>query len=110
MIFGAASTIVFLALFSLHPFFCFLSFVSLSALTLSPFATTNREGQQRLELGRREQEDIVKEFDETRRQIEEDADREIEQQKHEYEEKLAQERQATLRLKGENNLMAKKFR
>ncbi len=51
----------------------------------------------------------MKEFDETRKQIEEDADREIEQQRHDYEEKLANERQNSLRLKGENNLMGKKF-
>lgn len=54
-------------------------------------------------------ESLTKELEETQKQIEEDADREIEQQKYEYEDKLSIERQNALRLKGENNLLHNKF-
>jgi hypothetical protein len=50
------------------------------------------------------------EFDETRKQIEEDADRELEQLKHEYEEKIASERQNALRIKGDSNIINKKYK
>ncbi len=56
-----------------------------------------------------EKEEAAKTFDETRRQIEEDADREIEELKEKYEAKLAVEREAGLRLKGENGIMRNKF-
>merc|ERR1719473_749710 len=62
-----------------------------------------------LERERAEKEGLVAEFDETRRQIEEDVDREIEELKEKYEAKLATEREAALRLKGENGIMRKKF-
>lgn len=41
-------------------------------------------------MSKKEFQSITSEFEETRRQIEEDADREIEQLKHEFEEKVAQ--------------------
>jgi chromosome segregation ATPase len=62
-----------------------------------------------LERERTEKEGLVAEFDETRRQLEEDVDREIEELKEKYEAKLATEREAALRLKGENGIMRKKF-
>lgn len=52
---------------------------------------------------------INREFVETKRQLEEDTDKEIEQLKAKYDFKLHQERDATLRLKGENGIMRKKF-
>ena len=62
-----------------------------------------------LERERGEKEGLIAEFDETRRQLEEDVDREIEELKEKYEAKLATEREAALRLKGENGIMRKKF-
>ena len=62
-----------------------------------------------LETERSEKEGLVAEFDETRRQLEEDVDREIEELKEKYEAKLTTEREAALRLKGENGIMRKKF-
>ena len=59
--------------------------------------------------GGEEKEELTKEFDETKRQLEDDADREIEELKEKYEAKLATEREAALRLKGENGIMRKKF-
>ena len=44
-----------------------------------------------------------------KRQQEEDADREIEEMKEKYEGRLVGEREAALRLKGENGIMRKKF-
>lgn len=44
-----------------------------------------------------------------KRQLEEDADREIEDLKDKYEQRLQGERDAALRLKGENGIMRKKF-
>ena len=41
-----------------------------------------------------------REFEETKKQLEEDADREIEELKEKYEAKLTQEREIGLRLKG----------
>ena len=51
----------------------------------------------------------LREFEETKFQLEEDADREIDQQKGRYEARLAHEREVSLRLKGENGIMKKKF-
>merc|ERR1719440_820485 len=62
-----------------------------------------------LERERSEKEGYIQEFDETRRQLEEDVDREIEELKERYEAKLASERESALRLKGENGIMRKKF-
>lgn len=52
---------------------------------------------------------IIREFHETRSQLEEDTDKEIEHLKEKYDSKLHLERDATLRLKGENGIMKKKF-
>ena len=49
-----------------------------------------------------------KDFAETKRQIEEDADRELLGIKNKYERKLKEERDETLRLKGENGILKKK--
>eukprot|EP01116_Phalansterium_solitarium_P025006 TRINITY_DN9363_c0_g2_i2.p1 TRINITY_DN9363_c0_g2~~TRINITY_DN9363_c0_g2_i2.p1 ORF type:complete len:870 (+),score=418.23 TRINITY_DN9363_c0_g2_i2:862-3471(+) len=73
------------------------------------YESTYRESVAKLEDNKKDFEEMTREFDETRVQIEDDADREIEQQKHEYEEKLALEKQNALRLKGENNLLVKKY-
>ena len=62
-----------------------------------------------LERERGEKEGLIQEFEETRKQLEEDVDREIEDLKEKYETKLASEREAALRLKGENGIMRKKF-
>ena len=62
-----------------------------------------------LEAERSEKEGVVEEFDETRRQIEEDVDREIEEYKEKYEAKLLAEKDTSLRLKGENGIMRRKF-
>ncbi|KAL7750132.1 hypothetical protein RI367_004304 [Sorochytrium milnesiophthora] len=51
----------------------------------------------------------IKEFDETTRETEEDTDTEILDLKHRYERRLKEEREAGLRLKGENGIMKKKF-
>jgi cilia- and flagella-associated protein 57 len=52
---------------------------------------------------------VQRKFNETRVQLEEDTDKEIEQLKTKYDDKLNVERDATLRLKGENGIMKKKF-
>ncbi|KAG1658747.1 hypothetical protein FOA52_000860 [Chlamydomonas sp. UWO 241] len=52
---------------------------------------------------------LEREFEEIKRQLEEDADREIEELKERYESKLSVEKDASLRLKGENGIMRKKF-
>lgn len=53
---------------------------------------------------------VVREFNETKEQLEDDIDKEVEQLKEKYDAKLATERDATLRLKGENGIMRKKFK
>ena len=57
-----------------------------------------------LERERGEKEGLIQEFEETRKQLEEDVDREIEELKERYEAKLASERESALRLKGELGL------
>mmetsp|Transcript_36831 Transcript_36831/g.108610 ORF Transcript_36831/g.108610 Transcript_36831/m.108610 type:complete len:1386 (-) Transcript_36831:299-4456(-) len=52
---------------------------------------------------------LEREFEEIKRQLEEDADREIEELKERYEGKLVAEKEVSLRLKGENGIMRKKF-
>jgi len=49
-----------------------------------------------------------KEYEETRRQIEEDADREILDIKNKYERRLRDEKEANSRLKGETGILTKK--
>lgn len=52
----------------------------------------------------------LREFEETKKQIEEDEDREIQDIKTKYEKKLRDEKEANLRLKGETGIMRKKVR
>lgn len=49
-----------------------------------------------------------REYEETKRQIEEDADREILDIKNKYERRLRDEKEANMRLKGETGIMKKK--
>ena len=66
-----------------------------------------------MRLRRQETEDEVegvrRDWDETNRQMEEDIDLEIELLKSRCEQELAQEREATLKYKGDNGIMKKKF-
>jgi len=50
----------------------------------------------------------LREYEETKKQIEEDADREILDIKNKYERRLREEKEANLRLKGETGIMRKK--
>lgn len=50
-----------------------------------------------------------REYDETKRQIEEDGDREILDMKNKYERRLREEKEANTKLKGETGIMRKKF-
>lgn len=52
----------------------------------------------------------VREHEETKRQIEEDADREILDIKNKYERRLREEKEQNLRLKGETGIMRKKVK
>ena len=52
----------------------------------------------------------MREHEETKRQIEEDADREILDIKNKYERRLRDEKEQNLRLKGETGIMRKKVR
>ena len=49
-----------------------------------------------------------REYEETKKQIEEDADREILDIKNKYERRLRDEKEANMRLKGETGIMKKK--
>ena len=49
-----------------------------------------------------------KEFQEVRRQVEEDADRELLGMKNKYERRLKDEKEASIRLSGENGILRKK--
>ena len=51
-----------------------------------------------------------REYEETKKQIEEDADREILDIKNKYERRLREEKEANLRLKGETGIMRKKVK
>lgn len=64
-----------------------------------------------LPLSEQAQEDVrqqLREFEETKKQIEEDEDREIQDIKTKYEKKLRDEKESNLRLKGETGIMRKK--
>ena len=50
----------------------------------------------------------TREYEETKKQIEEDADREILDIKNKYERRLRDEKEANMRLKGETGIMKKK--
>ena len=52
----------------------------------------------------------LREYEETKKQIEEDADREILDIKNKYERKLREEKEANLRLKSETGVMRRKVR
>ena len=56
-----------------------------------------------------EKSDLQKEFDEVKQQLEDDIDTEIQNLRTKYDQQLAAEREATLRFKGENGIMKKKF-
>ena len=56
-----------------------------------------------------QKETLVKHFEKAKTDMEEDADIEVEALKRKYDAKLVSEKEATLRLKGENGIMRKKF-
>jgi hypothetical protein len=56
-----------------------------------------------------EVEGVKRDWDEMKHQMEEDLDREVESIKRSYQERLDAERDATLKYKGENGIMMKKF-
>uniref|UniRef100_A0A8C5QD76 Cilia and flagella associated protein 57 n=1 Tax=Leptobrachium leishanense TaxID=445787 RepID=A0A8C5QD76_9ANUR len=62
-----------------------------------------------LQLTQDESRQNLREFDETKKQIEEDGDLEIQDLKIRYERRLREERETSLRLKGESGIMKKKF-
>ncbi|GAB9468347.1 hypothetical protein Gpo141_00005666 [Globisporangium polare] len=68
----------------------------------------NEDKQLRVQM-EEEKEELGREYAETVAQVEADVDEEIENIKRKYEEKLQAEREATLRFKGENGIMKKKF-
>jgi hypothetical protein len=51
-----------------------------------------------------------REYEETKKQIEEDSDREILDIKNKYERRLRDEKEANMRLKGETGIMKKKVK
>lgn len=61
-----------------------------------------------LEEANEESRQQLREYEETKKQIEEDADREILDIKNKYERKLREEKEANLRLKGETGIMRRK--
>ena len=63
-----------------------------------------------LEQANEESRQHLREYEETKKQIEEDADREILDIKNKYERKLREEKEANLRLKGETGIMRRKVR
>ena len=79
-------------------------------------AEITEEYEQKLEEDRQarmhqaeERDELGRVYEETTGQLEEDIDTEIEALKEKYEKKLNAEREATLRFKGENGIMKKKF-
>ena len=68
-----------------------------------------REKQSEMEALQKEMTTQLREFEETSKETEEDADAEIIELKHRYEKKLKEEKEIGLRLKGENGIMRKKF-
>ena len=76
---------------------------------ISDFEEQIAEEAEKREKLRKVKEERVKLFESGTGQIEEDADFEIEHVKVRYDKKLAEERTSTLRLKGENGIMKKKF-
>ncbi|KAG7387905.1 Cilia- and flagella-associated protein 57 [Phytophthora pseudosyringae] len=68
----------------------------------------NEDRQLRMQM-EEEKDELGREYRETVTQVEADVDEEIEVLKKKYEDKLQAEREATLRFKGENGIMKKKF-
>ncbi|XP_053325091.1 cilia- and flagella-associated protein 57 [Spea bombifrons] len=68
-----------------------------------------QEKTSQLQLTQDEARQHLREFEETKKQIEEDGDREIQDMKIKYERRLREEKEASLRLKGESGIMRKKF-
>ncbi|KAE9290616.1 Cilia- and flagella-associated protein 57 [Phytophthora fragariae] len=68
----------------------------------------NEDRQLRMQM-EEEKDELGREYRETVAQVEADVDEEIETLKKKYEDKLQAEREATLRFKGENGIMKKKF-
>jgi hypothetical protein len=68
----------------------------------------NEDRQLRMQM-EEEKDELGREYRETVAQVEADVDEEIEALKKKYEDKLQAEREATLRFKGENGIMKKKF-
>ncbi|KAE8915407.1 Cilia- and flagella-associated protein 57 [Phytophthora fragariae] len=68
----------------------------------------NEDRQLRMQM-EEEKDELGREYRETVTQVEADVDEEIETLKKKYEDKLQAEREATLRFKGENGIMKKKF-
>ncbi|EEY54552.1 WD domain-containing protein, putative [Phytophthora infestans T30-4] len=68
----------------------------------------NEDRQLRIQM-EEEKDELGREYRETVAQVEADVDEEIEALKKKYEDKVQAEREATLRFKGENGIMKKKF-
>lgn len=75
-------------------------------IMLEEASERERERYQRLV---EERDAIIREFNETKRQLEQDTDLEIMELKEKFDQTLAAERETTLRLKGENSIMKKRF-
>ncbi|KAH3831997.1 cilia- and flagella-associated protein 57-like [Dreissena polymorpha] len=73
------------------------------------YETKQQEMTTKLEQANDETRQQTREYDETKKQIEEDSDREILDIKNKYERRLRDEKEANMRLKGENGIMLKKF-
>lgn len=73
------------------------------------YETKIQEMTTKLEQSNDETRQQTREYEETKKQIEEDADREILDIKNKYERRLRDEKEANMRLKGETGIMKKKF-
>lgn len=73
------------------------------------YETKIQEMTTKLEQANDETRQQTREYEETKKQIEEDADREILDIKNKYERRLRDEKEANMRLKGETGIMKKKF-
>lgn len=82
--------------------------IALQELT-SFFEQNLQERQMEIDHLQEEMRTQLREYDETTKETEEDADNEIVELKNKYERKLKDERESGLRLKGENGIMRKKF-
>ncbi|XP_052776281.1 cilia- and flagella-associated protein 57-like isoform X2 [Mya arenaria] len=73
------------------------------------YETKQQEMTTKLQQANDETRQQTHEYEETKKQIEEDADREILDIKNKYERRLRDEKEANMRLKGETGIMKKKF-